>query len=168
LPRKWFKKWLPKKDFLKDTFVYRIFGERLFHRELWHISRHSLAGGLALGLFLACTPTIPFHMVLAALFAIFLRVNLPVAVITCWVNNPLTMFFIYTSSLKMGQFLAGDSGSVLQVRQFGESWESFYKYTSYLWTGSLVLGTIVALAGYLAVRIIWRYLVVRRWKERKH
>jgi len=167
LPRRWLKKRLPKKDFPKNTFAHSIFGEKLFHRELWHISRRSLAGGLALGLFLAFTPTVPFHMVLAAVGAIFLRVNLPVAVLSCWINNPFSMFFIYTSALKLGEMLLGDFSMFLPVQGLDGKWDSFFRNASYLWTGSLILGILAALTGYLTVSLMWRYMIVRKWKERK-
>ena len=166
MTRQWFKKKLAQKEKWKDSFIHSLFGERLFHRDLWHISRKSLAGGIALGLFLAFTPTIPFHMVLAAIGAILFRVNLPVAVLVCWVNNPLTMYFIYFYDLKLGQFvfhrISQVSNSTMQGR-----WEVFMKNTTYLWMGSFILSTLAALTGYCSTRILWRYLTVKRWKKRK-
>ncbi|MBN1521363.1 MAG: DUF2062 domain-containing protein [Candidatus Aureabacteria bacterium] len=166
MTRKWFKRTLDQKEKWKNSFLHSLFGERLFHRDLWHVSRKSLAGGLALGLFLAFTPTVPFHMVLAAIGAILFRVNLPVAVLVCWINNPFTMYFIYLYDLKLGRFLfervVNLSSHVTQGR-----WEIFMKNTSYLWLGSFILSSLAALAGYCSTRVLWRYLTVQRWKKRK-
>lgn len=166
MPRKWFKKRLPDKDKLKGSFVHRIFGERLLDGNLWYINRRSLAGGVALGVFLAFTPTIPFHMVLAALGAIYFRVNLPVAAVTCWINNPLTVLFIYSAAFKTGKFIGSRTGMNAFLQSSQGKVETFFVGAGYVWLGSLILGAVAALLAYGLVRGLWRLIAVIQWKNR--
>ena len=167
MPRKWLNKKLPRKEHLRDTFVYRLLGERILEHDLWHINRKSLSGGMAIGLFLAFTPTIPFHMILAAVGAIIFRVNLPVAVIVCWINNPFTALFIYSADYHLGRFFLKDLEMLGAFHSFSGSWKTVMEKTSYLWTGALILGSLSALTGSLSVRFGWLYITVKKWKQRK-
>ncbi|PCJ57803.1 MAG: hypothetical protein COA79_15070 [Planctomycetota bacterium] len=53
-------------------------------------SPESIARGVAIGLFIAFTPTIPLQMVLSILFAFILKANKTAAIVPAWVTNPLT------------------------------------------------------------------------------
>jgi uncharacterized protein (DUF2062 family) len=68
---------------------------------------HYVAVGMAVGVFIAFTPTIPFHTVLTIALACILRGSKPAAVIGSWINNPLTFPVFYYGSYKVGTFLLG-------------------------------------------------------------
>lgn len=70
---------------------------------------HYVAFGVAIGVFVAITPTIPFHTLLAVILAILLRASKPAALLGVWVSNPLTMVFFYFSCYQVGQLFFGDS-----------------------------------------------------------
>ena len=70
---------------------------------LWHLNRHSAAGGFGIGLFFAFWP-VPFQMWLSAFAAIPLRVNLPLSVATVWLTNPITMPPIFYGAYKVGNY----------------------------------------------------------------
>jgi len=53
--------------------------ELLADPKLWHLNRHTVAGGVAVGLFVSWIP-IPLQMILAAFIAAQLRVHVPVSV----------------------------------------------------------------------------------------
>jgi len=61
----------------------------LYERELWHPCRKTIAGGVSVGLFFAMLP-IPMQMLFSAIACMRLRVNVPIAMATCWISNPLT------------------------------------------------------------------------------
>ena len=63
--------------------------ERIFERDLWKPCRHTVAGGLSIGLFFAFTH-IPLQSLLAGFFAMRFRFNVAFAVAVTWVTNPLT------------------------------------------------------------------------------
>jgi len=65
-----------------------------------------IARGIALGIFIGITPTIPLHTVLILLLAIFLRASkLAGLLASCVVSNPLTFFFQYYLSWRLGTWL---------------------------------------------------------------
>ncbi len=71
-----------------------------------------LARGVAIGVFVGLTPTIPFHTALILIFCAFLRGH-PVAgvVVSLLVSNPLTIPAEYYISWKVGTVLTGSSFS---------------------------------------------------------
>lgn len=164
--RKWLENNLISRDRLRGERIHKMFGERLFAREIWHIDRYTISSGLALGLFVAFTPTIPFQMTIAAFCAIWLRVNLPVALAACWITNPLTIVFFYKMAYNLGYQSLGNlpwmfSGFV-EKEQLGI--RDIFAKAVYLWTGGVLLGSVAALAGYGFVRTAW-YLASRKEKK---
>ena len=66
-----------------------------------------LARGVAVGTFIGITPTIPFHTILALIFAIILRGSKVTALLAAViVSNPLTFFLQYYFSWKIGNWFA--------------------------------------------------------------
>ena len=157
---------LRNRERLRGEYVHRILGDRLFDREIWHISERSLSGGLALGLFIAFTPTISVQMLASAICAIWLRVNLPTALAACWITNPFTAVPIYTSAFKLGRWLVDGLPSAIKVYGFQGSMAQYFTNGFYLVVGGVTMGAIAALAGYLFVRLAWR--VLRLGSEDEH
>ncbi|MCK9229822.1 MAG: DUF2062 domain-containing protein [Syntrophales bacterium] len=147
---------------LRGEYVHRILGDRLFDREIWRMSERSLAGGLPLGLFIAFTPTISVQMLLSAILAIWLRVNLPIALAACWVTNPLTAVPVYGLAFKLGRWLVGCLPSFIKAYGFRGPTAHYFANGLYLVIGGIVLGTLAALMGYVLVRLAWR---VFKWRE---
>jgi uncharacterized protein (DUF2062 family) len=157
--RTWLEKNLISRDRLRGERIHQIFGERLFASEVWHIDRHTISGGLALGLFVAFTPTIPFQMTIAALCAIWLRVNLPAALAACWVSNPLTIIPFYKTAYQLGLWSLGSLPGLFSslVSEDRSGIRDLFSKAAYLWTGGVLMGSIAALSGYAFVRIVWYY-----------
>ena len=67
---------------------------------------HVLARGVAIGIFVGITPTIPFHTILTIVLAFILRSSKIAALLfTVIVSNPLTIFFQYYFSWRLGTWL---------------------------------------------------------------
>lgn len=66
---------------------------------------HPVALGMAIGVFIGITPTIPLHTVLALGLAVILRASKPAAYIGIWFSNPVTIPFFYLASYKLGAFI---------------------------------------------------------------
>ncbi len=159
----WSGKWRQRQERLKHALrnsrLHRILGERLFHIHVWKIDKRSIAGGLSLGLFVAFTPTIPFQMFLCAVGCVFLRLNLPVAWLACWVTNPLTALPIYLAARRLGIYLLRGSGIaawVLELFHFTGTTARVIEQSLYLWSGCLIFSTVSALLANLVVRLLWR------------
>ena len=83
------------------------FAGPLLHHRLWHLNRHSAAGALAVGLFCGLIPG-PFQIAGAALASVALRLNLPLALLTTFYSNPLTIVPLYLAAFGLGQAVLGD------------------------------------------------------------
>lgn len=70
-----------------------------------------IALGLAVGVFIGCTPLYGFHTLLAILVAFALRLNKVATVTGAWLNLPWFAPFVYGLSLKVGEVvLSGGQG----------------------------------------------------------
>jgi len=99
-----------RKKHVRGTWVHRVLGERIFAQDLWRPSRHGLAVGLAIGTFFAFVHLPGVQMVLAALLAYYLRGNIPVAVTSTWIVNPLIIPFVLWLQYDFGRWLLGMEG----------------------------------------------------------
>lgn len=101
-----FKQWLPDPDTVRTNRWLRWMGPILKHPRLWHFSRKGIAMGLALGIFfglLIPVAQIPF----AAATAVLLRANLPMAVASTLVTNPVTFGPVYYGAYQLGKIVLG-------------------------------------------------------------
>lgn len=134
---------------------------------LLHLNRRSVAGGVAVGLFVAFLP-LPGQMLLAALLAVLLRVNLVLSVLLVWISNPLTIPPMFYFTYVVGTWLMG-SPVVHTAFEPSLAWlaAEFTRIWQPLVLGSLAVGTLVSLAGYGAVHLLWRIWVVRELRRRQ-
>jgi uncharacterized protein (DUF2062 family) len=67
-----------------------------------------IAAGLAIGVFVGVTPTIPFHTGIIVLIGLLFRQNITAGYLGAWiVSNPLTVPLLYISQYELGRFLLG-------------------------------------------------------------
>lgn len=146
--------------------VLKPFGKIAHEANLWHLNRRSAAGAFAVGVFLAFMP-IPFQMIVAAAFAIILRVNLPLSVAMVWISNPLTMPPMLFASYQVGSFLMNRHPEPF-LFELSLSWfkAGFSTIVPPLFLGAFVLGACAAGVTYFLVRKIWRQAVQNAWNER--
>src|SRR5690606_5693368 len=145
----------------------RFLGKVLDDPFLLHLNRRSVAGGTALGVFVALIP-LPFQMIIAAALAMWLRVNLLIAVVAVWITNPLTMppvlFFCYRLGMRL-------MGRPVRDHQFTPSLEWFWSELAFIWKplylGSFVVAIVAAAASFLAVRLLWRIHIIRAHRRRR-
>lgn len=81
-------------------------GPVLADPRLWHFSRKGIALGVALGIFFGLLIPVA-QMPASALFAVILRANLPMAVASTFVSNPVTFGPVYYGSYRLGQAVLG-------------------------------------------------------------
>ncbi len=162
---KWnFSKLLPNRAFIKRNPHLQRWGNYLHHPNLWHISRNSLAGGVAVGLFSAFIP-LPIQMLLAALLALLFRVNLPVAILMTWVSNPITFVPICWVAYKAGEWITRSNGTPIIIPEFKwhtDTWQGFI-HAFYSWASALgetfliglpIVALTISLLAYLLVHLI--------------
>ena len=66
---------------------------------------HYVALGMAIGVFVGVTPTIPFHTVIAVSLAFVFKGSKPAAAIGVWFANPVTIPIFYIGSFKLGTLI---------------------------------------------------------------
>ena len=171
--KKYFKKFLPSQESVKQNRWLLPFGAWLHHPNLWHLHRRSVAAGVAIGLFCGLIPG-PLQMIGAILFAVLFRVNLSVAVATTFYTNPLTIAPLYYLAYKLGVLVTGQNGTPHHFAIPQISWNDWYTVLPH-WILSLgkpfaiglpLLATLFAITGYFLVRILWRGMVVWKWRKR--
>lgn len=97
-------RWLPTRESLHNNRWLRWLGPALHHPRLWHMSRKGLALGLALGIFFGLL--IPVAQIpVSATLAVLLRANLPVAVASTLVTNPVTFGPVYYGAYHLGRWV---------------------------------------------------------------
>jgi len=175
MPRKFFRKYLPSHESIRQNRYIALFGTLLHHPNLWHLNRHSVAGGVAIGLFAGLVPG-PLQMLTAAILAVPLRVNLPVALATTLYTNPLTIGPLYLIAYWIGTLLVpGDSAPFSHPPEF--DWANFGTWlsASFDWmlslgkplaVGLVALAVGLAIAGYVIARLAWRAHVLLAWRRR--
>jgi len=116
---------------------------------------HYIALGMAIGIFVSFTPTIPFQMVLGIAIAFILRGSKSAAAIGVWASNPVTIPVFYYVEFKMGCMLLGRSipfdakyKSITVLLKLG--WD----VTLVMMVGGIVLGIVSGFITYFATRRI--------------
>jgi uncharacterized protein (DUF2062 family) len=173
MPRKFFRRYLPSHESIRQNRYIALFGTLLLHPNLWHLNRRSVAGGLAIGLFAGLIPG-PLQMLVAALLAVPLRVNLPVALATTFYTNPLTIGPLYVIAYAIGTLFVPGAPFIhppeFDWSNFGAWLRALFEWTLSLGkplaAGLVVLAVGLAIAGYVAARLAWRAYVVLAWRRR--
>ena len=100
----WFHRHVPTREQLEHNRFVRPFAHRVLHSELWRFTRRSVPRGVALGLFVGVM--IPLaHFVVATLLAVFVRANIPAALLATFVGFPVVYVFIVALAYKVGNLL---------------------------------------------------------------
>jgi uncharacterized protein (DUF2062 family) len=133
---------------------------------LWHINRRSFSAAVALGIFCAFIP-VPFQMLIAAIGAILLRVNILVAVPMVWISNPLTMGPMYYVCYLLGAQMLNLEP---QRFHFELSFDWLVTGLAAIWQpfllGCFTIGAICALAAFVLVRVLWHMHILRHIRIR--
>ncbi len=166
MARKLIRKVLPHPDVITENRWIKILGPRLQEPSLWHINRRSFSLAVALGMFCAFIP-VPFQMLIAAAVAVWIRVNILVAVPTVWISNPFTMgpmfYFCYLVGVEI-------LGIEQQAFDFELSFSWLLDGLSAVWQpfllGCFAVGVITSLASFLLVRILWHLHILSHIKAR--
>lgn len=179
-----FFKHLPTPQALKQNRFLRPFGRYLEHHSLWQFNRKAVAGGVAIGLFFGIL--MPFaQILLAAVAAIALRVNLPMAVFSTLITNPFTFPGVYYLAYRIGGFVTGTEAAIsdtaiesevqrtLAAQQevisgwFASVLEWMQTVGVQLMLGLSILAIVASVGGYVAVNAAWHFWVCKRWRKRQ-
>jgi uncharacterized protein (DUF2062 family) len=167
MAKKALKRWLPDPHVVKTHKSLQFLGHLLHDPNLFHLNRHSVAGAMFVGLFVAFLP-IPGQMPVAALLALLCRVNLPISVALVWITNPLTMAPVFYTTYELGRWIL--DAPAIHV-SLDISWSWFKTELPKLWQplllGSVLTGLACGTSGYVCMQMFWRWHVRRNWRKRQ-
>jgi len=152
-------------------------GRRLLIRNVLHADDppHQLALGVAIGLFVAFTPTIGFQSALVIVLAWMFGANKLVGLPLVWISNPATFIPIYYPCYRLGRWvLGGEPVSLRWWKELARAPESYLEATQFYWkrlleiiepltVGCLLVAIPIAGFGYL-----FTFQAVMKYRELRH
>lgn len=173
--RRYLKRYLPDPESVRSNRWLRPFQSSLLHPRLWHLNRHSAAGAVAVGLFCGLIPG-PLQMLGAAISALALRVNLPLALLVTLYSNPFTIVPLYLAAYQLGRLLTGDSSGFAAPPEFSVMAFAGWADAMQTWmldvgkplaVGLVALACVLALLGYVVTRAAWRVYLIMVWRDHR-
>lgn len=144
-------------------------------------SPKAIAGGFALGTFIAFTPTVGVQMVIVIFLATMLNCNRPAAILAIWISNPATMAPLYTFNYMVGTFFwsgppVGEvyrsftriAGQLINIGSLDimEQWRLVRQLSGEivvpLLIGSVIVGMIAAIIVYALSLALFRWLMIKK------
>ena len=114
---------------------------------------HYIAMGMAIGVFVSITPTIPFHTALAIALAFIFNGSKPAAAIGVWFCNPITFPLFYIGSYKVGMFFVyGSKPLEIDYESVAELMQMGVDVTVAMILGGIILGIVPGIAAYFITR----------------
>jgi len=168
MPRRFFRKFAFKHQQFSGQWYLAPFRHLLHDRQLWGIRRRNVVPAVALGVFIAFLP-FPGHMLAAALLALAMRINIPVAALATWVSNPATFGPIFYYSYQLGaKILQLDITERPLAFEATLAWltHTFVTIWQPLMLGCLLLATVAAASSYVLLDVFWRFSLAD-YKSRK-
>lgn len=170
-----FKKYLPNPEHVRSHKSLKWLGPVMHAPDLWRFNSRSVAGGVAVGLFFAFV--IPLgQFLVAAVAALLLRVNLPVAMTSTLITNPFTYAPWYYLAYQIGAGVLGvpvaDPPLAGAVEPDGwgsiaEGIASLMAMGKPLMTGLIILAVAFAVVGYFLVQALWHLPAYLRLQRRQ-
>lgn len=160
------KKHLPTSEQVAKIRVLSSLRHLLLEPNLWHMNRYSLSFGFLIG-GICCFLPIFFQTVPCVLLCVWIRCNVPLAVLVVWISNPITtgpmMYFAY----RVGLWVLGTEQ---EIALLNPSLGWFIDQLSIIWqpllVGSLACGFAFGIAGFIVIRLYYRWRIVS-YKLRK-
>ncbi|MFH1148697.1 MAG: DUF2062 domain-containing protein [Pseudomonadota bacterium] len=127
---------------------------------------HAIASGMAIGVFIGFTPTIPFHTVSIILIASLLKSSRLAGILAgTVVCNPLTIPFIYYACYVVGKRITSWDIILPQTYSIIEICHSGWKLMTSMLLGGLILAAISALVTYAVTFYSYKGLRARRMRR---
>ena len=131
---------------------------------LFHVgdTPHRIALAFAIGLFIAFSPLLGLHTVIALGIAFLFRLSRGAMLLGAYINNPWTIAPLYIAGTTVGCFLLGVPPEGLVEIDWDLHGVAFYRnlidhLRPYLWPyviGNTLVGLVVGLVGYVLLRSV--------------
>lgn len=172
---RFFGRHAPSREKVLESRWLRLFGERMRRSDLWRFTRRSVPRGVAIGLFIGIFLMVPgLQIVGAALISVPFRANIAVAAAMTFLSNPATTPLFLVAAITVGNRM-GFHADLTTLEGLATTHASVGRWLDWLWSdaapsmvsGLLVISTAVALAGYIASSVGWRWWIARKWHQRQ-
>jgi uncharacterized protein (DUF2062 family) len=172
---RWLRHAMPSREALENNRFIQPVAHRVLAPELWRFTRRSVPRGVALGLLVGILLMIPGVQVAgAALLALPVRANVPIAAAMTFLSNPATTPFILGLSYYVGRIMLGRSGDMSAFTALLDHHASAGQWASLLLSetapimlfGLAVVSIVTAAVGYLLAVWFWRERMGRKWRVR--
>jgi uncharacterized protein (DUF2062 family) len=169
----WLGSHVPTRETLERNRFVRPFAHLILRSELWRMTRRSVPRGVALGLFVGVM--IPLaHFVVAAFLAVFLRANIPAAMLATFIGFPVIYVGLVAIAYKIGEWLL-HLDAMTGIQPLGETMQT--TQTDHLLQritgagldtalGLFVLACLFSSIGYALSAVFWRWWVARKRRHR--
>lgn len=172
-----FRRFMPDPNTLRNHRALQWMGPMLHDSRLWHVNRRGIALGLAIGIFFGLLMPVA-QILFAAGAALLLRANIPAAVGSTLVTNPITFAPVYYAAYHLGAWMLGhanvpvaevDLEHVAAKTATGLAlWmDRLATVGAPLALGLLTLAVTLSVLMYFAVHWAWRIRIVRAWQRRR-
>ncbi len=168
----WARHHVPTREKMARNRFLRPVAHRVLAPSLWRFNRRSVPRGVALGIFSGIL--FPFaHMLIAAILAFPTRANVPTAVGTTLVNNPITFVPLMAGAYKVGHWtlrldrvVPGRPIATNVHANVGLLHWIVAKGGPAMIVGLLIIAITLSVAGYFGAALVWRLRIARKWKTR--
>jgi hypothetical protein len=177
--RDWIRRRMPTEESLRARAGLRWLAPLLGRPGLWHLTRRRVALGAAIGVF--CGLLIPLAQIAgAAVLALLLRANLPVAALATLVTNPVTFGPILVLAYRTGAAVLGERAEPAAAQALARSSEESPEQVADgarpgwieraraigkpLFVGLAIFAVLGSLATWVLVHVVWTLGV---WLKRR-
>jgi uncharacterized protein (DUF2062 family) len=169
------RKAMPSRESLENNRFIQPVAHRVLAPELWRFTRRSVPRGVALGLLVGILLMIPgVQIASAALLALPVRANVPIAAAMTLFSTPATTPFILGFSYYVGRIMLGRSGDLSAFTALIEHHASVKEWAGWLigetapvmLFGLTVVSLVTAVVGYFLAKWLWRERMGRKWRMR--
>ena len=172
---RWIRAQAPTRDSFERSRFLRPFAKRIFVPALWRFTRRSVPRGVALGLLVGIFLLIPgVQIVGAAILALPVRANIPIAAAMTFLSMPATTPFILAASIYVGNSILHLGADVTKFRALIDNHASLVEWSGWLLSeaapamllGLAIIAVVSAAVGYVFASFGWRWWLVRKWRAR--
>jgi uncharacterized protein len=171
---------MPERETLANNRWLRWLGPSLLHPRLWHLNRHGVAKGAAIGVFFAFVTPIA-QIPLSAGLSVLLRANVPAAVVGTLVNTPPTFGPVYYAAWRVGSWVLDEPmdeahtpaalGAPERAASAPQGWwartaGTLQEVGKPLFLGALIFSVIGSVLAYGLVNGMWVWRVRAKRKKR--
>ncbi len=170
--RGWIRHHIPTRDSIERNRFLRPVAHRILEPSLWRFTRRSVPRAVALGIVTGILFPVA-HMFVAAVLSFPVRANVPVAVGTTLLNNPVTIPPLWVAAYHLGNWVLRldqtmPGNPIATNVAANEGWLQWIvaKGGPATIVGLMLIATTLSILAYFGTSLGWRLWIARKWRRR--